>query len=203
MSFASRFTLAASTLALAACSTAPAEEAPLAGDWALSPQESHLSFVTVKAGEIAEAHSFTGLSGAVSAAGAANLSIDLTSVETNVDVRNERMRDFLFNVAEFPSATATVQLDPAAFATLGTGDTLTQDVTGQLDLHGVTADIASQLSVTRIAPDKVRVETVSPIIVSAASFGLDGGVEELRNLANLDAITGQVPVTFSLTFQQQ
>ena len=203
MSFSSRFTLVASTLALAACSTAPAEEAPLAGNWSLAPTESHLSFITVKAGEIAEAHSFTNLSGAVSAAGEAELVIDLASVETNIDVRNERMRDFLFNVAEFPSASVTTQLDPAAFAALGTGDTLTQEVTAQLDLHGVTADIASQLSVTRIAADKVRVETVVPIIVSASSFGLDGGVEELRNLAGLDSITGQVPVSFSLTFQQQ
>lgn len=203
MSFASRITFAASALALAACSTAPAEEAPLAGDWALSPAESRLSFVTVKAGEIVEAHQFTGLSGTVSAAGDAELVIDLASVETNIDIRNERMRDVLFGVAQFPSASVTAQLDPAAFAALGTGDTLTQGVTGQLDLHGIQSEMASELSVTRIAADKVRVETVSPIIVSAALFGLDGGVEELRNLAGLDSITGQVPVSFSLTFQQQ
>jgi len=32
---------------------------------------------------------------------------------------------------------------------------------------------------------------------------LADGVEELRAIANLDSITGAVPVTFSLTFEQQ
>lgn len=198
-----RLCLLASPLALAACNTAPAEEAPQAGDWVLSAGESQLSFITVKNGQVAEAHSFPGLSGSVSADGAAELSIDLASVATNVDIRNERMRDMLFDVVDFPAATVSVALDPAAFAGLKTGDSLVQPVVATLNVHGASVEVATDLAVIRLGESKVNVSTATPIIVSADSLGLAEGVEELRTIANLDSITGQVPVTFSLTFEQQ
>jgi len=198
-----RLCLLASPLALTACNTAPAEEAPLSGDWVLSAGESHLSFITVKNGQVAEAHSFSGLSGSVNADGLAELSIDLASVETNVDIRDERMRDLLFDVVEFPAANVSVALDPAAFTGLKTGDSLVQPVVATLNVHGASAEVATDLSVTRLGEGKVNVSTTAPVIVSADSLDLAEGVEELRNIANLDSITGQVPVTFSLTFEQQ
>jgi polyisoprenoid-binding protein YceI len=198
-----RLCLLASPLALAACNTAPAEEAPLAGDWVLSPDESHLAFVTVKNAQVAETHSFPGLSGSVSADGAAELSIDLASVETNIDIRNERMRDFLFDVVDFPVASVTVALDPAAFAGLKTGDTLVQPVAAMLNVHGASGEVGTELAVTRLGEGKVNVSTIAPVLITAGSFDLADGVEELRTIANLDSITGTVPVTFSLTFEQQ
>lgn len=197
---ASAATLAA--LGLAACSTPPAEQ-PLSGSWTLDAAESNLAFVTVKGGQVAEAHSFPGLTGSVSESGEATLAIDLASVDTLIDVRNERMREMLFNVAEFPSATVTTTLDPAAFGTLLAGDTMVQSVTATLDLHGTSGEVTSDLSVTRVGANKVRVQTIAPIIVSADSYGLGEGVEALREVANLDSITTSVPVTFSLTFVQQ
>jgi len=194
--------LASGALALAACSSGPVEEAPLAGAWTLDGDASRLSFVTVKAGQLAEAHHFPGLTGSVSAEGAAELAIDLASVQTNIDVRNERMGTMLFEVATFPAATVTAQLDPAAFAALKTGESTVQPVTATLDLHGVQGEVPAELAVTRIAADKVKVETVTPIIVEAASYGLDTGVEALREVAGLDSIAPAVPVSFSLTFTQ-
>lgn len=199
----SRLCLLVSPLALAACNSAPAEEAPLAGDWMLSAGESNLSFITVKNAQVAEAHSFSGLSGSVSADGAAELSIDLASVETNVDIRNERMRDLLFDIVDFPAATVTAALDPAAFAGLQTGDSLVQPIAATLNVHGASGEVATDLAVTRLGEGKVNVSTIAPIMISAASFDLGEGVEELRNIANLDSITGTIPVTFSLTFEQQ
>jgi len=195
-------TAIAATLGLAACSQSPAEP-PLGGSWTLDGDASNMAFVTVKAGQVAEAHKFTGLSGSVSETGEAQLVVDLASVDTAIDVRNERMREMLFNVAEFPSATVTATLDPATFANLKTGETLTQPVTAALDLHGASSEITTDLSVSRMGANAVRVSTLAPIIVAADAFGLGEGVEALREVANLDAITGQVPVTFSLTFVQQ
>ncbi len=195
--------LAATTFTLAACSSGPVEDAPLAGEWVLVPGESHLSFVTVKNAQVAEAHHFTNLAGLVSADGAATLAIDLSSVETNIDIRNERARDLLFDVADFPEATVSLSVDPASLASLQTGDSTTQEVTASLAIHGVTAEVPATLTVTRIAPGKVQVASASPVIVEAGSLDLAEGVEELREIANLDSITGAVPVTFELTFTQQ
>ncbi len=193
----------ASALALAACSSSPAEDPPLAGDWVLSAEESNLSFTTVKAGQIAEAHHFTRISGAISAAGAAELAIDLASVETNIDIRNERMRELLFDVADFPSANVSLALDPSSYAGLQSGESIPQQVTATLDVHGASGEVAADVTVTRLAAGKVRVASVTPVIVDAGAFDLAEGVEELREIAGLDSIARQVPVSFSLTFEQQ
>jgi len=43
-------------------------------------------------------------------------------------------------------------------------------------------------------------ETVDPIVVDAAAFGLAPGLAELQKIANLPSITPAVPVTASLLF---
>ncbi|HSG33025.1 MAG TPA: YceI family protein [Sphingomonadaceae bacterium] len=189
----------AAGLLVSACSQ-PEAVAPLDGTWALDGAQSTLGFTTVKNGAIAEAHSFSALSGSVGADGAASLTIDLASIATNIDIRDERMREFLFETGTFPSATATAQLDPAAFANLAVGESATSPVSATLDLHGAQQAVDAELTVTRISADKVKVETAAPVIVDAAAFGLDAGVAKLQELAGLDSITPQVPVSFSLVF---
>jgi len=196
-----RATILSGGLLLAACGQQ--EAAPLDGAWALDGAQSRLAFTTVKAGEIAEAHGFKTLSGSVAADGAASLSIDLASVATNADIRDERMREFLFETGAYPAATVTAQLDPAAFSALKVGESKLQPIEATLDLHGVKGPVAAELSVTRIAADKVKVETTAPIIVDAGSFNLTAGVAKLQELAGLPGITPQVPVSFSLVFEKQ
>jgi polyisoprenoid-binding protein YceI len=200
MRYISRSSLLACACVLAACS----QSAPpaLDGDWVLDAGQSRLAFTSVKAGSIAEAHSFNSLKGAVSADGTATLSIDLASVETNIDVRNERVRNMLFETGMFPTADVTVQLDPAHFETLGVGETLIEPVEGELDLHGSQSTIATELAVTRIAENRVKVETTAPIIVDADVYGLVGGIAALQDIAGLSGITPQVPVSFSITYER-
>jgi len=193
--------LAAATL-LAGCAQEPAET-PLDGAWVLDGDRSQVAFVTVKAGQVAEVHHFGSLSGSVSPDGVAQLDIDLASVETNVDIRNERMRDILFQVADFPEAQVTISLDPAQFADLSVGEATTTSVEATLDLHGVSNAMPADLVVTRIGDDLVKVETAQPLVVAAGSYGLAEGVAELATIANLDSITAQVPVTASLVFSRE
>lgn len=188
-------------LLLSSCSQSP--ESPLDGDWIVNSDESRLAFVSIKNGEIVEAHGFRTMTGSISDQGVAKVIIDLTSVETNIEVRNERLREYLFEVDAFPTATVTAQVNPADFAKLEIGGELIKTVTANLDLHGVESELEAKLAVTRIGPDKVQVETNTPIIVDAGTFSLDNGVEKLRELAGLSGITPQVPVTFSIVFSRQ
>jgi len=185
---------------VAACSQEAPTPAPLTGDWTLDGTASHLSFVTVKAGSLAEAHMFSALKGSVSANGDAKVEIGLASVATGVDVRDERMRSILFDVAAYPMATVTAKLDPAAYQGLAIGQTISVTLPAKLNLHGVEGDVEASLAVTRAGPDKVLVSTVKPIIVDADTFGLGEGVDKLRDLAKLPAITHAVPVTFTFAF---
>ncbi len=190
-------------LVLAACAQAPAEAPPLTdGSWSIDPAASSLSYVSIKAGEIAENNSIDGLSGSVSPEGAATIAIDLASVETGVDIRDERMRELFFEVAQHPTATVTAQLDPAAFGALGIGESMVQPLAATLTLKGVEAPVETEVVITRIAEDRVLAVTGEPVILQTDAFGLADGLAQLQELAGLPSITPAVPVTFRLTFQR-
>ena len=93
MALFSRVFLLSTLLAAAACS--PAGETSLEGDWTLDADQASLQFVTVKATDILEVHHFGELAGSVSADGAAEVTITLDTVSTNIDIRDERMREHL------------------------------------------------------------------------------------------------------------
>ncbi len=69
--------------------------------WTLDNTDSRLSFVTVKAQNVAEVHSFTQLSGEVDSTGIATVTIQLASVDTLIEIRDERMREVLFQTDIF------------------------------------------------------------------------------------------------------
>ena len=73
--------------------------APLSfAEWTLSP-DSSVKFLSTKNTNITEVHEFTQVSGSVSDQGSAKIAIDLSSVETGIEIRNERMQSMLFNVS--------------------------------------------------------------------------------------------------------
>jgi polyisoprenoid-binding protein YceI len=201
--------LASLALGLAACAqpagdapkgTAP-EAAPLTeGAWTLDAADSRLSYVSIKAGEIAEANRFETLVGSVAADGTATLDIDLASVNTGVDIRNERMREIFFQVADNPTASITAKLDPAAFAGLAVGQSLTRPLKASVTIKGVSSEVETEVLVTRVSVDRVTVVPTAPVIISTDMFDLTDELGELRALAQLPSITPAVPVTFMLAF---
>ena len=53
----------------------------------------------------------------------------------------------------------------------------------------------------RLSATRVLVTTVRPVVVNADSLGLTEGVERLRNIAGLQAISPAVPVSLVLQFR--
>lgn len=170
--------------------------------WTLDPAASRLGYVSIKAGEVAENNSFDTLRGSVAADGTASLEIDLASVNTGVDIRNERMREIFFNVADNPKATVTATLDPARFAGLAVGQSVTRPIKAEVTVKGVAGEVDTEVLVTRTAEDRVLVVPTAPVIISTDMFGLTDELGELRALAQLPSITPAVPVTFTLTFKR-
>ena len=168
--------------------------------WMLNPTESRVSFVSVKQGTTGEVHYFTEAQGAVSNQGTVSLSIDTTSVETGIDVRNERMVDYLFQSAVFPTATLSMKIDMEQLSEMEVGETRQVFVTGSLSLVGQSGDVEAELLVSRIAEDKVLVATLQPVVVQAETFDLIAGIDTLRELAELSSISAAVPVSAVLVF---
>ncbi len=168
-------------------------------DWTLVNDQSRVNFVTTKAGNFAEAHYFRELSGKVRE-GIAHVTIALVSVDTAIDIRNERMREFLFRTDLFPTAEVTTPVDVTGYEKLKPGEQMDTRAVLTVSLNGQTQNIPMELVVSRLADNRMLVASRKPAIVNASQFQLASGVEKLRELAGLPSISQSVPVTFLLTF---
>lgn len=171
-----------------------------ASDYLLDSENSSLYFVSTKQTHVVERHHFTALSGSISDSGDAKLSINLSSVETGIVVRNERVRDLLFEVGIFSEAIVSLPVNLDSLAAQAVGSAQTQSISASLSLHGVVAAIDTEVIITKLSDSKLMVQNGSPLLVSAGDYNLTSGIDALRNIANLDVISYAVPVNFTLLF---
>ena len=140
---------------------------------------------------------FETLSGTVTEAGEVEVRVALDSVETNIGIRNERMKKLLFEVGLYPEAVITAQLDPAEMVAVASGVGNLMTATLQIDLHGQMVNKRAALTIA--ATDSgLSVTTVEPILLNASEFKLEGGVAALQQIAGLNAISRVIPVTVAL-----
>ena len=172
-----------------------------AAHWELDNNSSTLSFVTVKADHVGEVHTFDQLSGDINDDGSVQITIELASVNTLIDIRNERMQNMLFETNLFPQATISGEIDLDAVAEMDAGVSQAISVDFDLAIHGESSSYTADVLVTR-TESGVLASTVKPIIVMADTHGLVSGVEALREVAGLPSISRAVPVSFNVVFEQ-
>lgn len=173
--------------------------AVLADGWVLDGAGSKLAFGSIKKDTVGEVHSFGDLSGSVDAQGAVTVRIGLPSVETLIDIRNERMIEHVFK--DVTEATLSAQVDMAALDALPVGGTMTTDVEGVLTLLGRDVEVETEMFVARLGERKVLVSTSDMLFLGVEDAGLSAGVDMLQQLAKLPGITRTVPVTMRLIFE--
>ena len=170
----------------------------LASGWTLAPEGSHLAYGTIKKDTVGEVNSFTRLSGHVSADGKAEIQIDLSSVETNIDIRNERMIEHVFRKAG--TATLTAAFDMDEVSELAVGQTTVVDAEAALSLAGTEVAFEAEMFVARLSETTVMVTTNDMVFLGTEDAGVNAGVDTLMELAELPGITRTVPITARLIF---
>ena len=170
-------------------------------NWSSVDDQSSVAFGSVKNSEFGEVHHFTDVSGKVSEAGALEISINLASVQTNIDIRNERMNEHVFGAGGL-TATLTGQIDMEALAALGNGDTMLTDIEAELSFAGTENDIEARMLVARLGDDRVLVTTADFIMLSTDDLGITVGIDKLMELASLDSITRVTPVSVRMVFEK-
>lgn len=186
------FALCSSALAIIFAGMANAET------WTLDSEASHLAFGSIKKDKIGEVNSFCGLKGTVDADGKADVTIDLTTLETNIDIRNERMLEHVFKGAG--EAQLTAQLDMDEVKGLAVGEMAVVDVEGALSLLGVSTELDLEMVVERLAENKVMALSNDMVFVGTEELGVTAGIDKLMELAKLPGITRTSPVTLRLVF---
>ena len=189
------------TAALLTTSLATFAQAGGHANWTSVADQSSVAFGSIKKDTVGEVHHFEDVTGTVSEAGELAVSISLGSVETYIDIRNERMIEHVFKAAD-AKAILTGDLDMEELNALEVGETTLTDFEGVLSLGGLEADIEAELLVARLAEDRVLVTTASMIMLSTADLGIDAGIDKLMQLAKLPGITRVTPVTVRMVFEK-
>ncbi|MFC6338480.1 YceI family protein [Pseudomonas sp. CCM 7891] len=180
---------------LLACAALPAH-----ADWYLDNESSRLSFVTTKNTDIAEVHRFLVLHGKVDSKGAAQLEVELESINSGIPLRDERMRHDLFEIKTSPDALIRAQINLQPINELASGAQLELRLPLSVTLHGKTRTYNAELLATRLDDRRFQVVTLEPLVLHAADFGLLPGVTALRKAAGLSRISLSVPVGAVLIF---
>lgn len=166
--------------------------------WTLNGDMSNIAFGSVKNEYNGEVHHFSTLSGSVDAEGQVVVSVPLASVETMIDIRNERMRELVFKNS--PAATVSASVDMAALDKLGVGESMLTETEGTLSLLGQEVALYSDLFVIRVGEDKVMVTTDGMLMLATDELGIDPAIDQLQEIAGLDSITRVTPVAVRLVF---
>jgi polyisoprenoid-binding protein YceI len=192
-----RSTLHAAVIALAlAASSSQAA-------WHVDSGQSSFSFTTAKAGmpgtsAVEEVQTFRQIGGSLADDGKLVFDVELACIETNIGLRNDRLKELLFKVADNPKAVFTGSVDPRRLNALGVGASLDMDVSGQLALGGQSKPLTASVRVVKLASDALLVGTRVPIVVNLKDYGLQDGVEALRAVMNLNVLASSAPVSFSV-----
>ncbi|WP_027621190.1 YceI family protein [Pseudomonas sp. Pse1] len=169
-------------------------------NWYLDGESSRLSFISTKNTNISEVQRFLVLHGKVDPKGLAQVQVELESVNSGVPLRDERMRKELFEIQTFPEALITTQIDLRPINDLAPGAQLELRLPLTVDLHGKQHTYNAELLATRLDDRRFQVVTLEPLVINAEDFDLAPGLERLRKLADLSAISLSVPVGAVLIF---
>jgi hypothetical protein len=169
-------------------------------DWYLDGESSRLSFVSTKNANVSEVQRFLVLHGKVDPEGLAQVEVELESINSGIPLRDERMRKELFQIDRFPDAMITTKIDLRPINDLAPGAQLELRLPLMVDLHGKQHEYQAELLATRLDDRRFQVVTLEPLVINAEDFDLAPGLEALRKLAGLSAISLSVPVGAVLIF---
>lgn len=175
--------------------------AALADGWSIDQRTARLAFASVKNDHIAELHRFTEINGTWTDSKVL-ISIPVSSLDTLIPIRNERMAEHLLNAAEYPLIEASTSVPPSVVDGLNIGDSMVLELVLTVTIAGQRGQVPAMIQVTKTSDKRILAATVQPVMIASQRFGLSAGIEKLRELAGLTRIDLVVPVTFSVTFVQ-
>lgn len=171
----------------------------LAATWQLDSAQSSIGFFTIKKGTIGEWHVFTDFNGSIKE-GNAVIVVKPDSIDSKVGIRDERMREFLFETGIYPTIKITADVK-SLLASTKKGKVRLLELPASLSLHGVTKKITLKASLSKTRKG-ILFSSVEPVVVRAADFNMKKGVVKLSELVGGIPIASTVPVTYTLLFKK-
>ncbi|XOV80152.1 MAG: YceI family protein [Aestuariibacter sp.] len=169
-------------------------------DWHVNNANSAIHFLSTKQSHITEIHTVQSFSGSLQSDGTFSLNIDLASVETGIEIRNKRMREWLFDLSNHRFAKLEGQLTQSLSA-INPG--MVMEFEGTLTLNGKQQKVDGKARIAALDNNGLVVSLTSPLLIQTNQFDLVAGIEKLREIAGLKSISYVVPVTATLFLDKQ
>ena len=169
-------------------------------NWEFSSGESLLQYLSVKKRHVIEHNHFSQFHVRLHDDNTATMKIDLFSVSSGISVRDERIRNYLFDTDTFAMAEAEVAFDKTCINLLKPGRTVLCPLTTTLKLHGVERAFESSARIAWVGINTLQVKSQQPVLIKASDYAMLEGIQALKKLAGVDDITETVMVEYLLTF---
>lgn len=147
-----------------------------------------------------ETHRFHNLSGSIDDDGQVTIEIAPDSVDTGIEIRDERMLEHVLDASPAITVKAQVALDD--FTKLTPGDTLATQADTTLQLGQNSVENTAEVFIARLSEEQWLVSADAPLWITTEALGIEAGIDKLQELAGLEAITRTSPVGFRLLFRQ-
>jgi len=178
-----------------------ASTAAVAANWQLDSNASSLNFVSVKNDVVSEVHHFSELAGQWDGE-TASVSIPVSSMQTNIPIRNERIWQYVLQAEKFNAIEASVKIAEDAIKAMQVTEAKLLDLPITLNIAGQTATVNAKVRILKLTDNLIQADTTAPIMLNTNSFNLTAGVAKLQELAGLKRIDPLVPVSFSVRFSR-
>ena len=165
-------------------------------NWKLITDESNFSFITTKNKTITEQHSIDFSFGSISKDNQLTLELDLSSVDTGIEIRDQRLKELLFEIDSYPNALITANLPDQLILFEP------NEIEFELNLHGFSQKLTASVVIQSVG-EQLVVTNFLPVQVTGKDFGLDAAINQLTKIAGLQSINYDVEVDFKLTFEIQ
>jgi hypothetical protein len=171
----------------------------VSADWEMVKDESSFSFGTVFNERESEKHTFTEFSGFVQKGGNAKFDINLLSVKTGIEKRDQRIHKILFTRPM--AASYWVRVDTRHIESLPINEPRELVLRGSFIFNKRPTPVPLRVKVTRMKAGRFRVESIGSNVLDASTLGLADKIERLRAAAGLWDISPMVSLEFKLVFK--
>lgn len=167
-------------------------------NYEIIPSSSSLSFSTIKNQYIIESALMKPTKGLIKQDGFFSIEIPVDSVSTGIPIRDERLKDLFFELANYPQVSVSGKLD----LKLISNEPKLLSLPVNVEVYGNMKPFVFPVVVIK-SNNSILVSSYGQIVISASDFGIPSA-----NLVKLAATVGgikiseQVPVSFTLSFSK-
>lgn len=168
--------------------------------YTIDSHNSSVNFSTIKKQYVVEPAVFKRIEGTVSDTGEVEISIDLSSIDTKISAKNDRITKLFFKVMQFPKAVIRAKVDMKKIKSITYYRKM--EIPATLEFYGTTKDIKLNVLITKAYRSRLLITSLQPIIIDADDYAIPA--ENLVKLANTVgglSLSNKAAVNFVLAFK--